>query len=857
MSANDGLIFISHSSRDKDFVESVIKKIPKSHLFYDIETIDPGTESTAALDEGLLSASVFAMFVSPNTKGSWADYEASVALAQKIRRTFLNIVAIPIGGASYKDAPEWMQRFMAVPPGYSTSDIARLLKYLYESALRAQGVISPSLFVGREEFCNKLVNHSRTKSAETGIPVNFLNLAGIPGMGRLTITRHIASKIFPGARDDLPVFELPKYADAVDVFIALRQDIAGNANSQWIEQQITSFPAEPEAQADIIFNNLLHFSKINQTVVIKSAYGLRNQERTMKPWVSILFQKLMTEPNVRMIWLSERLLPAEVVNEYPNVAQHQVPELSEESVLFLLNEMLDSNKSSPPILKKLAPHIHGHPATAHYVVDLVDGAQRSPESLIDKPDAIRTFQAKCIENAISAESLGVMGREILLLLRLLPWATYDLIAAVFDEYPRENISQTLWDMTDNCVVTFNMTNGYKLADIVANAWTVGEELPNDRLGKLANILSEMIRDDATSISAIEAFIFAQVRLKGNLPEQFRTILTGAMLLDLVDQYYRQAQNFVGNWQDKFRMAAKLSLLSTDIPMASDTLETILFNGGDALIRIGEDPSSIIEMMQKKKFPSAHYLLGSYFYRKKRDLDAAAAALEVAFKARSYLKRTGRLLARVYQEKGLPKLSLQIFEKIGDARVNRDSGLLAQKVRCLRAAGMHAEANALVPILSQLDDERGEYDVLLAARLMRQQNYPEALRAVERAKGKSKANRINLRLLETAILIEKGDYSTLDDTYKMALAIGLTASAASVMARYHLKNNQWKKAEEELTKIDNKNYYDRLLLMRMLNQKKSDPEILADPIASADALAKYQECMVSLRRDGDGDWITYN
>ena len=68
--ARTGLIFVSHSSLDKDFVGEVIKRVPKSHLFYDVDTLNLGQHSEDALDDGLLTASVFVMFVSPNTPRS-------------------------------------------------------------------------------------------------------------------------------------------------------------------------------------------------------------------------------------------------------------------------------------------------------------------------------------------------------------------------------------------------------------------------------------------------------------------------------------------------------------------------------------------------------------------------------------------------------------------------------------------------------------------------------------------------------------------------------------------------------------------------------------------------------------------
>ena len=291
-----GLIFISHASADKDAIGDIINKIPKSHLFYDTNTINPGHHTTDELDDGLLQASVFAMFVSPNTlKSVWVEYESGVAYVQKIKRNNLAVLAILIKGATYRDAPDWMQSYMAVPEGYSHSDIARLLKYRYEDVLRAQGIVSAPLFVGREDLCNNIIVQSRTRPAETGMPVNFMILAGIPNMGRFSVAKNIIPRVYPGARHDLPVFELSRYGDAVDLFLALRQDITGNGDKEWTERQISAFPSDPEGQAAILMANLGHFARINQTVVVKSAYGLRNQTRTLKPWVDALFGQLRKE----------------------------------------------------------------------------------------------------------------------------------------------------------------------------------------------------------------------------------------------------------------------------------------------------------------------------------------------------------------------------------------------------------------------------------------------------------------------------------------------------------------------------------------------------------------------------------
>ena len=167
--------------------------------------------------------------------------------------------------------------------------------------------------------------------------------------------------------------------------------------------------------------------------------------------------------------------------------------------------------------------------------------------------------------------------------------------------------------------------------------------------------------------------------------------------------------------------------------------------------------------------------------------------------------------------------------------------------------MQAEANKLVGAMRSLDDEYGEYELLVAARQMKQGNYNEALDSISRAKLKAKVNRFNLRLLETAVQIEKGDTSNLEETCKLAQAIGLDSGMHSLRARAHITAGEWRPAELDLAKLTNKNYYDKLLVMRMLELKKQDLEVIADPINHRSVKQSYESILVELRRDGDGEW----
>jgi tetratricopeptide (TPR) repeat protein len=272
--------------------------------------------------------------------------------------------------------------------------------------------------------------------------------------------------------------------------------------------------------------------------------------------------------------------------------------------------------------------------------------------------------------------------------------------------------------------------------------------PYNLLERASDVLGGLLTKGDVSLSAIDAVIFLSVMLEGYIPPNFRKIVTGSVLHDLVDQQYQLGMKFDEGWRRNFELAAKPAELVDLVVTSEDACEAILFNGADSLVRMGSDPAPLVEKMQSRGFGSAEYVLGSYFYHQKRDSEQAKIHFRRAQRARAFTKRTARALAKIYLQEGNARAALDTLDALGKGRVNRDSGLLAQKIRCLNATGNRAEAQNLMGILRTLEDDYGDYDSLRAAECLRTGNYAEALLAIERAKARPKANRINL-ILECA------------------------------------------------------------------------------------------------------------
>ncbi len=93
----------------------------------------------AAMKQAVAEAALFGFIVSPDTpEECFSFFEATCAEYEKARRPGLELLAWPIKGATFRNCPEWMQRYFAIPPSYSLSDMAREIRSRVSQARKAQ-----------------------------------------------------------------------------------------------------------------------------------------------------------------------------------------------------------------------------------------------------------------------------------------------------------------------------------------------------------------------------------------------------------------------------------------------------------------------------------------------------------------------------------------------------------------------------------------------------------------------------------------------------------------------------------------------------------------------------------------------
>ncbi|WP_425078755.1 TIR domain-containing protein [Ruegeria denitrificans] len=844
-----GTIFLSHSSLDKSFVDKVYKELDAAATFYDVKTIAPGAQFIEEMKRGVADGAVFVLFHSPNTKGTWVEYETQLAEVAVASRQSAFLVC-PIGGETYRSLPDWMKDRMTTSEDYTVSDIVRAILYQQRQVISSRLGKEPA-FVGREELLNKIHLEVLQAVPKRGQPIQHMVITGMVGMGRTTLAKHSLNKSLPMLRKAGPVFDLPDMAEAVDFYLAFKEDLDGLMTKEQMQEQIAVFSElGPKEQAKTILRQASHWAELNQPILVRSRWGLRDRTRNLKEWFDEFVQASLEHPNLRMIYISERRLPDEEVAMRANLRQFSVEGLSSTDIQVLLSELVEPRLFDAAKSETIAKLVGGHPATAHHASVLINGG-RNIATLEANPEPITSFQQRSLSELIDGDFLSEDQKKIVALLGVFPKLSFKMIARTL-EIERRVLTEEIWDLVDYSLLQSVDNEYYSCPDMVASyARRNLAGLSTPLLGEIKASIEADIEGGVVDSQLISALLIAAVETSGNIPEELSLLLTSSSLLEIVRSQFDRAQSHKGNSKEMFEAVYKLSRLAFGMNVSDDAVEQILFSGGDSAIRAGVFPQDIIEVMERNALPAVYYLRGSYAFHVKRDWDTSISQLRQALRLKHFRLRTSRLLTRALIRNQQFSDALEVLNRLPDYQINRESGLVVMKIRAMRGLRLFKEAEQLEATLKSDNDLYGEVPLFKAGKFLREMNLVKAKEQISLARKAPRVNQLSCQLLECAIRLEDGDASLLPATVEMANAVNRQSDAFQMQARYAVVEGRWADAEEYLSNISRKDYYDLQVEKRCLELKMSDLTIVRDPVAIKACQNRLEEITLLSARAPEG------
>ncbi|SFI64504.1 Tetratricopeptide repeat-containing protein [Phyllobacterium sp. CL33Tsu] len=842
MKSIHGNIFLSHASEDKDIVRTVYERLDTASAFFDVQSIDSGQKTIDAMESGVAQSSVFVLFHSPNSNKTWVNFEKDRARIQSILRKETKILVCAVKGETYKTLPSWMQSYMTTGEQYRSNDIIRSILRLQTESIREQ-TGTKELFVGRETLLRQIELEVLGAPAKVGMPLQHIVLAGLPGMGRSTLANNVIENSFSAMRPAGPIFDLPDMSEAVDIYLRIKEDLDGVMSKAEIESQIAMFQTlDVEKQVDYILKSLSHWAELNQVITLRTRWGLRDRSRRLKVWVEQLFRKSTSIRNLRIVYISERKLPVEEIARLGNVAQYEVSQLENQDIQYILSKKIEGRFFDPNLASDIASKIRGHPSTALHVAYLTNGGM-SFDSINSNPEPIYSFHDHMFDGIFAGNSLSDIQFSILNLLGWFPKLSISIIERVFNIKERKEIVEEIWGLLDYSLLYLGEGGFYHVPDVVAAKIKRSASSDHKEIFvKVGEIIQDQIKAGYLEAELIDAFLISVVETGGDLPDELLGIVTSASLLSLVQEQFLAARSSKDQKSVAYDRIYKMSKLAFKMSTSDDAVEQILFTGGDSAIRSGQFPADIIDFMNKKALPSVYYLIGSFAFHVEKDFAKAASNLEKALALKHFRTRNTRLLARCYVRAQRFDKAKDLLEKLPERQLFADSGLLVLMIRALRGMRLNRQADDLERQLQSVTDEFGNVSLYLAGRAVRESKFDLARKHIRKAQESPRVNQLSVALLECSVAIESGDATLLPQTVEMAISAGRQYDAWALQARMSLVGGNWQEALDLLAKIQRKDFFDLSIEHRALQMKKTDKDILRDPILIAEVQKREEEIL---------------
>ena len=362
-------VFLSHSSKDKDYVDHVAKRVGLDNCVYDKYTFEDGMETLEEIYKGLDRTDIFVLFISDVALDSeWVKKERNRAkslLDEGNILTFYPIIVDPKIDHTDCRIPKWMKNQYNIRPILSSNIAAnkimarmREISWKQNPRLRRRNLF----FIGRNEEIERFEERRADFERED---LKCLDASSaFSGIGRKAYMSHVLKKgnIMEDSYE-YNLITLDKYESIEDFIIKIADLGIGSVNITELAMMTMDEKIEKAAALTIEVQKHNEFVFINDNGVIV----MPNSE--MAEWFIRVMQKV--EPKIVFGVASRYVLHMRKAQDC--VFGIQMPELiSRERGLMLKEycviEGIDIDKGH---LKNIANVLSGYPEQVFYVVKLI------------------------------------------------------------------------------------------------------------------------------------------------------------------------------------------------------------------------------------------------------------------------------------------------------------------------------------------------------------------------------------------------------------------------------------------------------------------------------------------------------
>ena len=380
-------VFLSHSSKDKGYVEKVANTIGADNCIYDAYTFEEGMKTLDEIYFGLEETDIFVFFISEHSlRSEWVAKERNRAknLLEKnsIKRFYPIIIDERI---RYDDdrIPKWIKKnynikFIGSPIIASNRVRSRMREVVWEANQKLKD--RNLFFVGRNEETAKF-EERRANFDKPGL--KCLNASSaFNGIGRKAFMTHVLKKgNIMKESYSYNLISLEKHESIEDFILKVSDLCSGKADLT----KLTSM--KMDEKVSLAIDLVVEMQRHNEFIFIDDSGVIVKPNYEMVDW----FKEILDRIESKIVFGIASTYKLNTRNEIPTVFAIQMQELSQSERRLMLKEYcdLESIKIDNEKLKAISSILSGYPGQVVFVIQMikVDGISKT----LDQLDEVREY----------------------------------------------------------------------------------------------------------------------------------------------------------------------------------------------------------------------------------------------------------------------------------------------------------------------------------------------------------------------------------------------------------------------------------------------------------------------------------
>lgn len=543
--------FLSHSSKDKAYVEDVASLLRPGSYELDSETFDAGLVNSQAIVKALQRVDLFCLFLSENSVNSaYVEFELLLGLEFIASGRIARFLAICLDDVAFAQASSNAKFFNIVRKTLTPEGASRLIEGTLISVKQAdENSFHP--FVGREkelqELENQIADYDRPAAKGIFISGNY-------GSGRRSLARNFYQSQYPRSGRVIPGIKIDAFSGIHELHRNILTTLRPSLTARELRERIQAFELasidEKRRQTADLLNSLL---TAHEAAFLIDNGGLLTDSGALTEEVDAVISKLSARPHPPAIIIAPRMSPLKLRRPQNDLAYVSVRSLPYEATKRLLSRLIKDRDIplTSEAMDSLVKLSDGHPFNIYRLV--IEITEHGVDTFLANPTNFIDWKHRQSSEYVSKIELNESEATILALLRTVPELDFSAIAEALEmnvQLASDSLSRLVnLHVIDGNGDRFQVSPAVLVAVERDKRVRISRDIEQNAMRSIAKSLSLRLEEGTASVSLVDTAVLASLNTNDEMSGFAAAFLLPSHYVWMAKRSYDQR-----SWEPSIRYA---------------------------------------------------------------------------------------------------------------------------------------------------------------------------------------------------------------------------------------------------------------------------------------------------------------